>query len=200
MSHIVFHNKFNRDWMRAFPLGNGRIGAMLYGDPNLETLEINEESLWSGKKLEESFSTNKENLNKIRELLFLEKYDEAEELSSKTLLAYPPRVRFYESFGELKINYLDKADYTNYKKTLNLENAIASVSYTKSGVKYDSEVFISEKYDCLVYKMITTGGSFSCNVSYTRGKDVVSLKSTNDTILLDGQVFCPKSDKHGDAF
>ena len=55
MSNILFHNNYKHDWMRAFPLGNGRIGAMLYGNPTTETIEINEESLWSGKQLEELY-------------------------------------------------------------------------------------------------------------------------------------------------
>ena len=59
MSTKIFHNTYIRDWMRAFPLGNGRVGAMLYGDPHTETLEINEESLWSGRPLEEKYVTDK---------------------------------------------------------------------------------------------------------------------------------------------
>ena len=50
MSTCIWHNRFEHDWMRAFPLGNGRVGAMLYGNPMKETIEINEESLWSGKQ------------------------------------------------------------------------------------------------------------------------------------------------------
>ena len=70
MSNIIFHDKYTRDWMRAFPLGNGRIGAMLYGDPHKETIEINEESLWSGKQLKESYISDTQNLENIRDLLF----------------------------------------------------------------------------------------------------------------------------------
>ncbi|MBQ7101770.1 MAG: glycoside hydrolase N-terminal domain-containing protein, partial [Clostridia bacterium] len=51
MSTKLWHEDYERDWMRAFPLGNGRIGAMLYGDPYEETIEINEESLWSGRQI-----------------------------------------------------------------------------------------------------------------------------------------------------
>ena len=108
MSHIVFHNRFIDDWMSAFPLGNGRIGAMLFGDPNREKIEISEESLWSGKQLEETYVSSKENLDNIRNMLFNEKYVEATQLCKDTLLANPPRVRFFESFGELFVDYSDK--------------------------------------------------------------------------------------------
>ncbi|MBO7737229.1 MAG: glycoside hydrolase N-terminal domain-containing protein, partial [Clostridia bacterium] len=116
MSNIIFHDKYIRDWMRAFPLGNGRIGAMLYGDPHKETIEINEESLWSGKQLKEKCAADPQTLNKIRELLFEEKYGEASALCTDTFLACPPRVRFYESFGEIFIDFADKSDYTDYRK------------------------------------------------------------------------------------
>ena len=80
MSTKLWHSDYQRDWMRAFPLGNGRVGAMLYGDPSLETIEINEESLWSGRQIEEKFHSSPEALKKIRALLLDERYEEAAKL------------------------------------------------------------------------------------------------------------------------
>ena len=200
MSNIIFHDKYIRDWMRAFPLGNGRIGAMLYGDPHKETIEINEESLWSGKQLKEKCTADPKTLNKIRELLFKEKYEEASALCTDTFLASPPRVRFYESFGEIFIDFTDKSEYTDYRKELDLSKAIAAVSYTKNGVRYKSETFVSEKYDCLVYKLNTENGCFSCRVSMERGQDAVTTAPDTDTLLLDGQIFCPAHEYYGEEF
>ena len=200
MSNIIFHDKYIRDWMRAFPLGNGRIGAMLYGDPHKETIEINEESLWSGKQLKEKCAADPQTLNKIRELLFEEKYGEASALCTDTFLACPPRVRFYESFGEILIDFADKSDYTDYRKELDLGKAVATVSYVKNGVSYRSETFISEKYDCLVYKLKTENGNFSCRVSMERGQDAVTAAPDTDTLLLDGQIFCPAHEYYGGEF
>lgn len=200
MSNIIFHDKYIRDWMRAFPLGNGRIGAMLYGDPHKETIEINEESLWSGKQLKEKCTADPKTLNKIRELLFKEKYEEASALCTDTFLSSPPRVRFYESFGEIFIDFTDKSDYTDYRKELDLGKAIAAVSYTKNGVRYKSEAFVSEKYDCLVYRLKAEKGVFSCRVSMERGQDAVTTAPDTDTLLLDGQIFCPAHEYYGEEF
>ncbi|MBR6506014.1 MAG: glycoside hydrolase family 95 protein [Clostridia bacterium] len=200
MSNIIFHDKYIRDWMRAFPLGNGRIGAMLYGDPHKETIEINEESLWSGKQLKEKCTADPKTLNKIRELLFKEKYEEASALCTDTFLASPPRVRFYESFGEIFIDFADKSDYIDYRKELDLGKAIAAVSYIKNGIKYVSETFVSEKYDCLVYKLNTENGCFSCRVTMERGQDAVTTAPDTDTLLLDGQIFCPAHEYYGEEF
>ena len=200
MSNIIFHTKYERDWMRAFPLGNGRIGAMIYGDPHMETIEINEESLWSGKQLEEEYVSNPQILNEIRELLFAEKYEEAAKLCTDTLLASPSRLRFYESFGEIFVDFSDKSPYMDYQKTLNLSEAIATVSYTKNNIKYKSETFISEKYDCFVYKLHSENGCFSCQVSMEREQDAATTAPASDTVLLDGQIFCPAHEYYGDEF
>ena len=200
MSNKIFHDKYERNWMRAFPLGNGRIGAMLYGDPHKETIEVNEESLWSGKQLEEKYSSDIETLNKIRELLFQEKYEQAAKICTEKLLASPPRVRFYESFGELFLDFFDKSDYTDYKKQLNLEEAIATVSYKKGDAVYNSETFISEKYDCLIYKIRSVDGCFSCRVTMERAKDASTAAIDQNTILVNGQVVCETHPFYGDGF
>ncbi len=200
MSNILFHDKYIRDWMRAFPLGNGRIGAMLYGDPHKETIEINEESLWSGKQLKEKYVSDPENLKNIQNLLFEEKYAEASALCADTLLASPPRVRFYESFGEIFIDFTDKSDYTHYRKELDLSNAVAAVSYEKNGVSCRSETFISEKYDCLVYRFKAENGLFSCRVTMEREQNAVTSVIDDSTLLLDGQLFCPAHEYYGEEF
>ena len=133
MNTLIWHDKFRNDWMCAFPLGNGRIGAMVYGNPFKETIEINEESLWSGRQIPETCNSSPEALSKIRSLLFEEKFEEAADLCSETFLANPCTVRFYESFGEIFIDFKDKAEYTDYRKELDLEGAIAGVSYRKNG-------------------------------------------------------------------
>ncbi|MBE6695781.1 MAG: glycoside hydrolase family 95 protein [Ruminococcaceae bacterium] len=200
MSNIIFHDAYKKDWMRAFPLGNGRIGAMLYGDPEKEILEINEESLWGGMQLEEKYIVEENTLDEIRSLLFEEKYEKAANLCKNTLLASPSRVRYYESFGELFLDFSDKTEYSDYRKELNLENAIATVSYKKNGVNYKSETFISEKYDCLVYKIKSTGGTFSCRVSMERAQDASTSTIDENTILLNGQIVCPSHEERGKGF
>jgi alpha-L-fucosidase 2 len=77
MSTKLWYDEFINDWMWALPLGNGRIGAMQYGNPDCEQIEINEESLWSGRQIEESYHASPEALAEIRRLLHEEKLKEA---------------------------------------------------------------------------------------------------------------------------
>jgi alpha-L-fucosidase 2 len=139
MSTRIWHNQFTHDWMRAFPLGNGRIGAMLYGDPHRETIEINEESLWSGKQLTEKYHATPEALAEIRRLIFEERLSEAAELARGTFLSDPIAVRSYESFGEIFIDFFDKSPVSDYRKELELSEAVARIFWTKSKVNYKSE-------------------------------------------------------------
>ena len=98
MSTLLWNNEYIDDWMGAYPLGNGRLGAMVYGNPQRELIEINEESLWSGKQTEEKYHASQETLNEIRRLIFEEKLEAAADLARKTFLSDPPVVRSYESF------------------------------------------------------------------------------------------------------
>ncbi len=202
MSTKLWYDEFINDWMWALPLGNGRVGAMLYGNPDCEQIEINEESLWSGRRIREKYHASPEALSEIRRLLHEEKLKEAAQLARETFLSDPPVVRSYESFGEIFVDYLDKSPYTNYYKDLDLSQAIARVSWTKSKVNYKSECFISEDSDGFVYKLETDGKPFSCNVSIKRKQDAYSTCTNKDTIIMNGRVtYCthPHSGEGGEG-
>ena len=200
MSTRLWHDRFENDWMRAFALGNGRIGAMLYGNPQCEQIEINEESLWSGRQLEEKCDSSPEKLQQIRELLFAGRLKEARNLCVNTFLAYPSRVRFFESFGVIIINFHDKSEYTDYVKELELSEAIGRVAYKKGDIKYKSETFISEKYDAFVYRMSAGGKRFSCNVTMKREQDSYTSVIDDNNIVLNGRIICKSHPGYGDGF
>lgn len=198
MSTKLWHEDYERDWMRAFPLGNGRIGAMLYGDPYEETIEINEESLWSGRQIQEKYNSSPETLKKIRELLLDECYEEAAELCSKTFMASPECVRFFESMGEVRIEFPDKSRYENYRKELELSEAIGRVSYKKGTTDFFSETFVSEKYDALVYK-ITASAPFDCHVTMERGQDAYTSALRNNLLFMNGRVTYYDEELYGEG-
>lgn len=199
MSTKLRHNEFKDDWMYAFPLGNGRIGAMQYGNPHCELIEINEESLWSGRQIEEKYHASPEALHEIRKLIFEEKLKEAADLARKTFLSDPPVVRSYESFGEIFIDFFDKSPYTDYDKVLELSEAVTHISWTKSGIKYKSECFISEDYDAFVYKLQNDGHPFSCKITMKRKQDAYTGCTSDDTLLLNGRTTYTQSPLYGEG-
>ena len=188
MSTKLWYDEFVNDWMWALPLGNGRIGAMQYGNPHCEQIEINEESLWSGRQIQEKYHASPEALKKIRSLIREEKLKEAAQLARETFLSDPPVVRSYESFGEIFIDFFDKSPYSCYRKELELSEAITRIFWTKSKINFKSECFISEDFDGFVYKVETDQNPFSCNVSIKRKQDAYSSCINSDTIIMNGRV------------
>ncbi len=187
MSTKLFYDKFVDDWMHALPLGNGRIGAMVFGNPNREIIEINEESLWSGRQIEETNHATPEALAQIRKYISEERLQEASDLSAETFLADPPRVRFYESFGEIFLQFPDRGEVSGYRKTLELKDALATVEWTRDGRTFRSESFVSEAYDVFAYR-VTANGTFPASVTIQRGQDAYTAAFSSDTLFLNGRV------------
>lgn len=199
MSTILWHNEVSDKWMDAFPLGNGRVGAMVYGLPDREIIEINEESLWCGKQIEEKYHASPEALAEIRRLIFEEKLNEAADLASKTFLSDPIAVRSYESFGEIFIDFFDKSPITDYRKELDLSTAVATVSYVKNAVKYVSESFVTPNEDGFCYKVTCDSGKFACNVTMKRKQDAYTACLSDETIIMNGRVVSPDSKLYGEG-
>ncbi len=199
MSTRLWYNEFENDWMHALPLGNGRVGAMVYGNPHCEQIEINEESLWSGRQIQESYHASPEALAEIRRLIFEEKLKEAADLARKTFLSSPPVVRSYESFGELFVDFLDKSPYTNYNKELELSEAVTRISWTKSGTNFKSEAFVSGVSDTLTYKLTSDSRVFSCRVSMKRKQDAYSASINSNTLIMNGRTAYADSDYYGEG-
>ena len=199
MSTLLWHNEFIDDWMYAFPLGNGRVGAMVYGNPQCEQIEINEESLWSGRQIEEKYHASSETLAEIRKLIFEEKLKEAASLARETFLSDPIAVRSFESFGEITVDFFDKSPYTNYRKELELSEAVCRVYWTKSGMNFESESFVSEDYDCFIYRLKNDGKPFSCKITMQRKQDAYTACLKTDTIFLNGRVTYAESPLYGEG-
>ncbi len=199
MSTKIWFDRYVDDWLHALPLGNGRVGGMFFGNPHRDVVEINEESLWSGRQIKETNHATPADLARIRELIFENRLREAAQLSRETFLADPPRVRFYESFGELSIDFADKGEFEDYRKELELSEAIASAAWRKGETAYKSECFISEAYDILCYRVEAKGSPFSCAVSMQRGQDAYTAAVADDTLVLNGRVTYTPHPEYGEG-
>lgn len=142
------------NWEEALPLGNGHLGSMVYGDILNEKIQLNDETLWYRGKVDRNNPDSAVYLDEIRELILQGKIEEAEKLISLTMYATPRDQSHYETLGDLLIhqNNIDESSVTEYKRELNLENAIHTVSYKVDNVSFNREYFISKKYNSLVIK------------------------------------------------
>ena len=143
-------------WVEALPLGNGRLGAMVFGGVSHEHLQLNEDTLWSGGPIDLLTGNNPEALQalpEMRRLLLAGQYAEADALSHKM---QGPFNQSYQPMGDLHVQFDDVAGagaVTDYRRELNLDSAIASVRYTHNGATFTREVWVSAPDQVLVMRL-----------------------------------------------
>ena len=202
MSTKLWYDQYKEGWLNALPLGNGKIAAMFFGNPQTEHIQVNEESLYTGHPLEEKYNTSPEMLDKIRQMIFDGDCEGACALSDISFLTDPPRVRFYQTIGDIYVDFTAKGEVEDYHKELELSTGVAKAGYVRCGIRYESETFISQKYNVLAYRICTPGGEkFSFDLKYLRedyhkqdrdqeSNDILgqrlSLYNEGHTIVLDG--------------
>ncbi len=138
-------------WTDALPLGNGRMGAMVFGGISEERLQLNEDTLWSGSPHEWNNPQASNALPEIRKLVLEDKnYKEADRVCQKM---QGPYNESYQPLGNLRIKFTDLADASGYRRELDLDSAVAQVSFTAGGVGYKREVFCSAPDQVMVVRL-----------------------------------------------
>lgn len=130
-------------WTEALPVGNGHMGAMVFGGLEDERIQFNQDTLWRGKPHDYVRAGAGEQLARIQQLIFDDQGDEAQDLVREKFLSDPVRQLPYQPFGDLRFHFSDHDKATNYVRALDLNTAIASVGYELAGVSYRREVFAS---------------------------------------------------------
>lgn len=153
-------------WLEALPIGNSHMGAMVFGGSATEEIQLNEETFWSGGPHDNNSRESIYHLNEVRQLIFDGKEREAEDIINKTFIKGPHGMRFL-TLGSLKLNF-GHADATNYRRDLNLANAVATTSYTCNGVKYVREYFASLPDGVIIMRV---KASKKGALSFTMGHD-----------------------------
>ncbi len=131
------------DFDHALPVGNGRIGGMLFGDPAEEIIKLNEDSVWSGGKRERNNPDAYEGFQEIRKLLQEEHIQEAEKIAFQKMQGVTPNARHYMPLGNLHIHQKLSGKARQYRRSLDLEQALATVEFTVNDVTYIRELFVS---------------------------------------------------------
>ncbi|MCR5743224.1 MAG: glycoside hydrolase family 95 protein [Lachnospiraceae bacterium] len=148
---VLWYKDAAVDFDHALPIGNGRIGGMVYGHLNNDFVGLNEDSVWSGGPRNRNNPSCPDYFPKIRELLLEEKIEEAEKLSVDGMMGVTPNCRHYMPLTDLKFEYsLNEGEAHDYRRDLDLKTAVASVSYSLQGVNYKREYFVSYPDNVLV--------------------------------------------------
>lgn len=140
-------------WNEALPIGNGRLGAMVFGGAQRERLQLNEETLWSGGPYDPVVPGAAAALPEIRRLLFAGDIPRAHDLFGRTMMGKPYEQMKYQPLGDLLLDFAARDSVTDYRRELDLDAAIARVSYRQGGVTYTREVFASAPDQVLVVRL-----------------------------------------------
>ena len=176
-------------WEEALPVGNGRLGAMVFGDPVNERLQLNEESIWAGSKLNNNNPAALANLNRLQTAIFENRYKEASVIAEKYLLGTPPRIRSYQPLGDLIINYKWNEEPSDYRRELDLETGIASSSFSVDGDHFIEEAFVSSPDNIIVVRIAALDKeNINASFALQREKDAEIKASGNNTLILTGQI------------
>ena len=143
-----------KEWSEALPIGNGRLGAMVYGRADTELLQLNENSVWYGGQQDRTPPDALKNLPRLRELIRTNQHAEAEKLVKRAFFATPHSQRHYEPLGSLTLEFgHEEKGVKNYRRVLDLETAVTSVEYDHNGIHYSRAIFASEPDNVLVFQL-----------------------------------------------
>lgn len=130
-------------WTDALPLGNGRLGAMVWGGVTRDEIQLNEDTLWSGGPYQPANPEALHHLDAVRQLIFAGRYADAERLANQKLMARPYLETSYQPAGKLLLDFVFPELFADYRRELDLRRAVASTAFTVAGVTYRREGFVS---------------------------------------------------------
>lgn len=183
---VLWYDAPANSWDEALPIGNGRLGAMVFGRTDVERLQLNEESIWCRKGSYEN-SDGSEAIPRVRELLFEGKYKDAQELAVEELLQkrLPGGTNAYQTLGDLTITYEDSTEVSNYRRSLRLDSAMVKVDYTRSGVNYKRQIFSSAFDNVIVFReRAGKGGKIDCSIRLSRPGEGEVVMYKDDMIIM----------------
>jgi alpha-L-fucosidase 2 len=183
----LWYTKPAVQWVEALPVGNGRLGAMVFGGITNERLQLNEGTLWAGGPYDPANTEGKNALPEIQKLIFEGKFREADGLASKTMMARPIGQMQYQTAGDLLLSFgaIDKVE--NYRRDLNIDTAVTSVSYIAEGVEYKREVFSTPVDQVIVVRLTANKpGKISFTVGLTTPQKAQVSTETSNTLVMQG--------------
>jgi alpha-L-fucosidase 2 len=173
------------DWNGALPLGNGRLGAMVFGIPCHENIQLNEATLWAGGPNRNDNPKAKKSLSAIRNCLFNDKSEEALSIANSDFVTKISDGMPYETVGNLRLNFSGHDQYSNYYRELDIENAVNKTTYSVDGVDFQREIFTSFTDQVVVIRLTASKkAQINFSVNMDRPSPAKLKLSTEDNQVL----------------
>ena len=186
--HVLNYFAPATTWTEALPIGNGRLGGMVYGAPAVDQIQLNEETIWAGQPNNNANPEAKEWLPKLREMVWNGEYRKAQDLATPHVQSKTNHGMPYQPFGNLFVSFPGHGSYTGYHRELSLDSARAVTEYIVDGVKFRRE-YIASFSDNVITVHLTASkkGAITCNASMTTPHPDPIVYCENNEIVLGGR-------------
>jgi alpha-L-fucosidase 2 len=197
-SDVLWYRQAAANWNEALPIGNGRLGGMVFGGVTSDRIQLNEDTVWAGEKRDRNNPEAAKNLPEIRRLLFAGMPHEAEVLADKTIISIPRRLPPYQTLGDLRIGTPSYRAISNYRRELDLDAAIVRITYTVGNANCAREYFSSAPDQVIVVRLTCDLPHFiDIDAMLNREIDAKTHFSGEDRIVLEGEAIArdPRHDQ-----
>lgn len=174
------------EWTEALPVGNGRIGAMIFGGTARERLQLNEDTLWTGGPYDAVNPAARAALPEVRRLVEAGSFAQAEALADERLIGTPRTQMAYQALGDLLLDLAGAADSSDYERELDLDAAVATVRFTWDGVRHRREVFASAPDDVIVVRL-SADAPFDVAIGLVSAQPDVQTAAAGGMLTLSGR-------------
>jgi alpha-L-fucosidase 2 len=185
---VLWYDKPATQWVEALPIGDGRLGAMVFGGTKNERLQLNEDTLYAGGPYDPNNPEALQVLPEARRLIFEGKYKEANDLIGAKMMAHPIKQMPYEPVGDLKLEFPSHESISEYRRELNLDTAIAKVSYVSGDATFTREIFASPVDQVIVVRLTSSlPGQITFDVAMSTPQNATVEMDSIDTLVMRGR-------------
>ncbi|QFY07758.1 glycoside hydrolase family 95 protein [Nonomuraea phyllanthi] len=175
------------DWLRALPIGNGRLGAMVFGNVDTERLQLNEDTVWAGGPYDQSNPRGAGALGQIRQLVFQNQWSQAQTMIDQNMRGTPVGQLAYQTVGDLRLTFGSGGGVSEYNRYLDLTTATTAVSYLQNGVRYRREVLASAPDQVIAIRLTADRpGSITFSATFDSPQRTTRSSPDGATVALDG--------------
>lgn len=185
---VLFYTHPADKWENAFPAGNGRLGAMVFGGTAEEQIQLNESTYWSGGPYSTVVKGGREALPEIQRLLFEGQYKQAHVLFGRRMMGYPVEQQKYQALANLVLSLDATGDVSEYRHELDLDTAVITTKYAQDGVRYTREVLVSPVHQMVVVRLTADKpGRISFRAQLRGYRNTAHSNYATDYFQMDGQ-------------
>ncbi len=187
-SLTLWYNQPASDWTEALPIGNGRLGAMIYGRSDKEIIQFNEETLWTGQPHDYAHKGANKYFQRIRELLWAGKQGEAEDLAMEGFMSEPLGQLCYQPFGNILLDFPGHENPVQFERKLDMAEAVSTVAYNIGDIAYKREIFSTHPGEAVVIRLeASKKGALEFSAGMDSPQDSYEVSVENDMVIIKGK-------------